>query len=96
MLQNDRFIEVFVGQRSKPYRVPEGVLTSISEYFVRALRNEDSLGGENGVLRFPADGPVVWQTLLYWKYKGELHCAQPKDTDASATEYVHCWVLGVK
>ena len=61
MLQGDRLVKIYVAQNNTSYLVPGTILTSIFEYFVKALAYEGRLGGEeNGVLRFPEDDQTAW------------------------------------
>jgi hypothetical protein len=61
MLQTDRLIKIYVAENATPYLVPGAILTSISEYFVKALAHEKQLGGrEDGTLHFPEDDQIAW------------------------------------
>ena len=97
MLHTDRFIKIFVAESPKPYLIPRSMLSSISEYFKRALANGDRFAGEEGVMRFPEDDPMAWETRLFWKFRGEVQCARAEDDDdAKIMQLVRCWILGHK
>ena len=70
-------------------------MTSLSEFFVRAFKNEDSLGGEKGVIRLPEDNYAAWITLLYWKLNGKMEIPEGHD-DSKKMQLVYCWILGDK
>jgi hypothetical protein len=63
---------------------------------VRALKHENSLGGEKGVLRFPEDDQKEWQVLLHWKIKGDLVIGASEDAESAMRRLIQRWVLGDK
>lgn len=93
-LEADRIISIYFSDKTKPVRLQQCLLESVSEYFVKALRNEH-LGstGEAGILRFPEDRVDTWNVFLYWLLKREMPKDVLKVNDLLA---VRCWVLGDK
>ncbi|KAK4494579.1 hypothetical protein PRZ48_013935 [Zasmidium cellare] len=99
-LKAPRFIKIFVGDQTEPYEIPESMLVNASDYFARAIKHENSMGGsEPGVLRFKEDGELLegWKVLLYWivhrdlprQYQEIVFTEKPK-----SLEMVQTWVLG--
>lgn len=95
-LKSDRLIKIFIGDENEPFLVQERLLTNASEYFAKALKHEQSLGSEPGILRFPEDGPVLqpWGVMLFWL----VHKRLP--FDPLKTKHlvlcVNAWILGDK
>ncbi|KAK5121391.1 hypothetical protein LTR85_005223 [Meristemomyces frigidus] len=95
-LDSDRLISIFVrtGDDAKVFKIQQALLESVSDYFVKALRNEH-LGDTTraGVLRLPEDRVDSWQVLSYWMLRRKL----PAN---SALKYpllaVRCCILGDK
>lgn len=80
-LQSDRLIKIYVGQDStKPYLVLQSVLEDLSDYFASAIKHACQLGGEDGMLLFPADDEKTWRVFLYWVVKREVHIDVVPDT----------------
>jgi len=95
-LDADRLIRIAVGtgKHAKAFNIQQALLETVSEYFVKALRNK-RLGAhpEPGVLRFPEHCVDAWEALCYWIFRHEL--------PATAYEHhyilaVRCWCLGDK
>lgn len=87
-------IAVGTGKHAKAFNIQQALLETVSEYFVKALRNK-RLGAhpEPGVLRFPEHCVDAWEALCYWIFRHEL--------PATAYEHhyilaVRCWCLGDK
>lgn len=80
-----------VGPETKPYRVPQAVLESISTYFTKALRSDTFKEGCEGCIRFPDDDADAWEVLLFWMLKFKL--PYPLGTELVMIE---CWALGDK
>lgn len=95
-LQGDRFIKIYIGDDINPYHVQEAALTTLSDYFVRALKHGKSFGGEEETLGFPEDDQTSWQTLLHWKIKGSLTGVDGLREREAIEQWTKCWVLGNK
>ncbi|KAK4502793.1 hypothetical protein PRZ48_006219 [Zasmidium cellare] len=97
-LKSDRLIKIYIGEgiQLEPYQVSEALLTSSSDYFVKALRNEKTMGSEVGVLRFPEDGPAIeaWGSMLFWLMNKTLPLYSEEND--LLTICVNGWVLGDK
>ncbi|KAK3115576.1 hypothetical protein LTR53_004936 [Teratosphaeriaceae sp. CCFEE 6253] len=96
-----RFIKIHVGRDAdeQVYHVPEAALELASDYFLKALKHESSMGGEKGLLRFPADNADAWKVLLYWILKGALPedwNAVKKSDEQQELHMVRCWAMGEK
>lgn len=90
-------IEIYVGAitpDTKPYLLPQTLLESTSDYFVKALRSDTFKEGREGRLHFPDDDIQAWESLLFWLIKREL----PDLVDDLDEEhlYIKCWALGDK
>ena len=97
VLQTNRVVQVYFGDHPTPYLIQEAVLTTMSEFFVRAFKNEGSHGDEKekGVIRLPEDNHTAWMTLLYWKLNGKFKISERVD-EHEQMQLVHCWTLGNK
>ena len=97
VLQTNRLVQVYFAGHPTPYLIQEAVLTTMSEFFVRAFKNEGSLGDEKekGVIRLPEDNHTAWMTLLYWKLNGKFEISKESD-EQEQMQLVHCWALGNK
>ena len=97
VLQTNRMIQVYIADKARPYLIQEATLTTMSEFFVRAFKNEASLGDEKekGVIRLPEDNHTAWMTLLYWKLNGKFEISKGSD-EQEQMQLVHCWTLGNK
>lgn len=100
-------IKIYIGEETEPYLVAESTLTNASEYFVKALKHETTLGGaEPGVLRFSEDGNCKdgWETLLYWLTRKQLPNRWPAIINSNGDSllddafqsWIQAWVLGDK
>lgn len=69
-------------------------MATTSDFFQRALGNEDSFGGEKGVLRFPDDNSDAWDALLFWRLQKENPTSLLETY--SMRQLVHSWSLGDK
>ena len=79
-----------------PYCVQETVLTSISDYFVKAIENQHLGTVQPGTLTFPEDNECAWKSLLYWKINGSLPELDGLDDKELQLQLVQLWVLGDK
>jgi hypothetical protein len=96
-LQEDRLIKIYIGDDSKPFHVQKAALITLSEYFTRPLKHENSVGGERGVLRFPEDDQTSWQILLHYAIADYLvDLDSPDDKQAAMLQWIKCWILGDK
>lgn len=95
-LRNDRLIQVFIGEESKPYLVQETPLTNLSDVFKRALENEDKFAGPKGVLKFPEDNKDAWASLLQWKITGKLPAKGAMNSQEQMNGLIHCYILSDK
>jgi hypothetical protein len=66
-LQRDRLIKVYVADNATPYLIQAAILSNIAESFIRALKNQESVSGEKGVLKLPKDDQEALE-ILYWKF----------------------------
>ena len=72
-------------------------MTSISEYFVKAIKNEHLGSGTAGTMKFAEDDPGAWKMLLYWKIKGSLPLLQDVPSyGGQQLLYTRAWILGDK
>ncbi|KAF2162547.1 hypothetical protein M409DRAFT_27169 [Zasmidium cellare ATCC 36951] len=103
-LKSQRLIKIFIGDITEPYVMSETTLVNASEYFVKALKHEDSMGtSQPGVLRFPEDDDFkeTWEILLFWLMTQRLPpCLTVQDDgnpQPEATEpWIRMWVLADK
>ena len=89
-------MKVFVGTDTTPYCVQESVLTSISDYFVKAIENQHLGTVQPGTLTFPEDSEDAWKLLLHWKIKGALPDLEDLEDIEQQRQLVHLWTLGDK
>ena len=95
-LKSDRLIKIIVGNATtSTFHVHESLLTKVSEYFVKAIKNEHLGSDEPGVLQFPHDSQDAWELLLYWVFKGAMPVRTAYSHDDIAA-FVGCWCLGDK
>ena len=89
-------IEVYIGEQSAPLKVQESVLTNISDFFTKAIKNQH-LDDSEGILHFPEDDIDGWSTLLFRKSKGRLpSIIFPKEVNERQEHLVRLLVLGDK
>ena len=94
---SDRLIKIYVANFASPYLVPESTLSDVSDYFVKAIKNDGLGNGIHGTLRFPVDEPEAWKLLLYWMSKRTLpSLSYLKDAHLKQSRLVHLWILGDK
>lgn len=65
-------VTIFVGNEAKPYRLHKKLLTSQSDYFKTAFKNEDLVEGQTQEMKMPENDPVVFEILVNWLYKKRL------------------------
>lgn len=94
-MQQDRPIKLYIAQEPAPYITTASTLCSISDYFIRSLKHQSSLGGETDVMRFPEDDQTAWETLLYWKLRSKMPEIQGNNDDR-IIQVIRCWILGDK
>ena len=77
------------------FKVAQSILTSISEYFVKAIEHEHLGDGRPGIMTLSEDDADAWKILLHWKLKGTI---PPRDfvDDHGQVLLVRCWCLGDK
>ncbi|KAK3712839.1 hypothetical protein LTR37_008930 [Vermiconidia calcicola] len=99
-LESDRLIDIYVGDRSIPYKVSERLLVCISYYFLRAIKNEHLGNEKSGTLRFPDDDVEAWNALLFFKYWSYLPtCVDPQElrgNEEHRRKLIKYWALGDK
>ncbi|KAK5730783.1 hypothetical protein LTR15_000721 [Elasticomyces elasticus] len=88
-LRSDRLVDIFIGTitaDSKPYRVQQVLLESLSDYFTKALRADTFDEGRAGRLQTPDDDGYSWEVLLHWAVHRHMVNGHMLPID--------CWIMG--
>ncbi|KAK4962984.1 hypothetical protein LTR10_000611 [Elasticomyces elasticus] len=86
---SDRLVDIFIGTitaDSKPYRVQQVLLESLSDYFTKALRADTFDEGKAGRLQTPDDDGYSWEVLLHWAVHRHMVNGHMLPID--------CWIMG--
>ncbi|KAK0357178.1 hypothetical protein LTR59_003059 [Friedmanniomyces endolithicus] len=103
-LPADRLIDIYVGEmtpETKPFRVQQILLETMSDYFKSALQANAFAEGKEARLTFPEDSLNAWKVLMRWAFARTVpRWNDGRDDDGIDSGFelllIDCWVLGDK
>ncbi|KAK0782581.1 hypothetical protein LTR91_011361 [Friedmanniomyces endolithicus] len=103
-LPADRLIDIYVGEmtpETKPFRVQQLLLETMSDYFKSALQANAFAEGKEARLTFSEDSLNAWKVLMRWAFTRTVpRWTDRRDDDGIDCGFelllIDCWVLGDK